>query len=917
MRPLDPGRTAFPHPGAWFFGTGLVRAAVVAAGLGWAATGTAADLTFFAYSDSHYEAEHTGTRSEVNWINNLPGTAWPTEVGGVVGTPKGVIMAGDLIDDGAVSALYPTQWANWSADYGVNGEGRCKFPVFENVGNHDLNTNLFMFNKVAERNLVRKDAGLIGDISPNGYHYSWDWDGIHFVNVNLFPGNVWEGEADSYGPAHKPQNSRDFLVQDLQTQVGNSGRPVVVIQHFRPVDENWWTYSAADKYHKVIQDYNVIMIMCGHQGGGVNNIWRGINWASSNGNVEAYRISDDNKLSIAMRGSSSWGQVFQKAFYRSYATSGRAAVINNGGWATDVASTTATLSGKLLYAAVGSTAVTIHWGTSDGGTNGAAWQHSTNLGVQTPDSVFSTGISGLQPNQNYFYRCSATNSKGTAWAAASIPFTAAGTLPAGWGTRFVGYEQRPWGGANESNGAFTVVGSGRDIGEGGQPIDNFQYAYCGLDGDGEITARITSSVVTSREPKVGVMMRETLADDSRNVSLLLVKNETIRLMSRSNPGGGTSSTNNSPPTVPNWVKLSRIGNIFTGYQSLDGSSWTQVGSPVTIGMASNIFVGLAVTAGNRDGSRNHSATFDHISVTGDNLPMPPSISNVGDQVIEVNGSTGPLAFTLGDLETNPAALELTGSSSNPALVPDNRIVFGGSGANRTVTVTPLAGTTGSATITLTVDDGTLSASDTFLLTVLAGQVFVSEWQSVSDHAAAPQSLALTETPVVEPRMAGLRRLVVAFSAPVTVTNPTAAVTISGLNQAGTINLASLGISANAAASGNLLTLTFTQAGNPVALPDAAKWRFTLNPAAIGGAGGLVLSPSAATTRVVASLAGDVDGNGRVTGLDLNRIATAGAFNPGSAASLRADVNGDAAIDQADQTTAWANRARRTDTLTIP
>jgi hypothetical protein len=502
-----------------------IRSVVPASILSFAACSilSAAELTFFAYSDCHYEPEHTGNRTQVITMNNLPGTAWPAAFGGVVGTPRGLVMAGDLIDDGAVAGLYPAQWANFSADYGVNGEDRFDFPVFEGVGNHDLNTNMFMFNNVADRNIVRQNAGLIDGISGNGYHYSWDWEGVHFVNLNLFPGNVWEGEADGYGSVHHPQNARDFLVQDLQTHIGNSGKPVVLIHHYRPIDENWWTFSAADKYHQVIQDYNVIMIMCGHQGGGVNNTWRGINWASSNGNMEAYRITDDNTLSIAMRATNSWGQVFQKDFYRTYATSGLAAVVNNGEWASNITRTSASLSGKLLYEAAASTSVTVYWGTSDGGTNPGAWQHSTVLGVQTPNTVFSTGITGLQSSKNYYYRCSATNSQGTVWAAASIPFTTGGVLPAGWGTRFVGYEQRPWGGAKENTGTFTVVGSGRDIGESGQTIDNFQYAYRSLDGDGEIKVRITSSVVTSREPKVGVMMRETLNDNSRNVSLLLIK----------------------------------------------------------------------------------------------------------------------------------------------------------------------------------------------------------------------------------------------------------------------------------------------------------------------------------------------------------------------------------------------------------
>jgi formylglycine-generating enzyme required for sulfatase activity len=72
---------------------------------------------------------------------------------------------------------------------------------------------------------------------------------------------------------------------------------------------------------------------------------------------------------------------------------------------------------------------------------------------------------------------------------------------------------------------------------------------------------------------------------------------------------------------------------------------------------------------------------------------------------------------VGDAQTAAGSLIISGSSSNTTLVPNANIVFGGSGANRTVTVTPASSQTGTATITVTVSDGSLSASDTFLLTV--------------------------------------------------------------------------------------------------------------------------------------------------------------------------------------------------------
>src|SRR4029077_1506685 len=62
-------------------------------------------------------------------------------------------------------------------------------------------------------------------------------------------------------------------------------------------------------------------------------------------------------------------------------------------------------------------------------------------------------------------------------------------------------------------------------------------------------------------------------------------------------------------------------------------------------------------------------------------------------------------------------LTVSGSSSNQTLVPNTNIVFGGTGANRTVTLTPAANQFGTATITLAVSDGVLSTSTSLQLTV--------------------------------------------------------------------------------------------------------------------------------------------------------------------------------------------------------
>ncbi len=137
---------------------------------------------------------------------------------------------------------------------------------------------------------------------------------------------------------------------------------------------------------------------------------------------------------------------------------------------------------------------------------------------------------------------------------------------------------------------------------------------------------------------------------------------------------------------------------------------------VTVTPLANAFGTATITVTVTDANSGSAVDTFLLTVTSQN--DLPTISDIADQTIAEDGTTGALAFTVGDVETAAADLVVTGSSSNTALVPNANIVFGGSGANRTVTVTPLANAFGTATITVTVTDANSgSAVDTFLLTV--------------------------------------------------------------------------------------------------------------------------------------------------------------------------------------------------------
>ena len=95
----------------------------------------------------------------------------------------------------------------------------------------------------------------------------------------------------------------------------------------------------------------------------------------------------------------------------------------------------------------------------------------------------------------------------------------------------------------------------------------------------------------------------------------------------------------------------------------------------------------------------------------------PAISDIPDQTTPANSSTGPIAFTVADGETPPNELTVAVTSSDSGLLPAANVVLGGSGANRTLILTPAANHAGLSTITVSVSDGIQSVSDTFILTV--------------------------------------------------------------------------------------------------------------------------------------------------------------------------------------------------------
>lgn len=114
------------------------------------------------------------------------------------------------------------------------------------------------------------------------------------------------------------------------------------------------------------------------------------------------------------------------------------------------------------------------------------------------------------------------------------------------------------------------------------------------------------------------------------------------------------------------------------------------------------------------GGRISSTSFTVTVLRANTVPVISAISRTNTTV---NTATPAIGFTVSDLETPEADLTLSAVSANTLLVPNANIVFGGSGNERTVTITPAGGQTGVAPVTVTVSDGINTASSSFAVMV--------------------------------------------------------------------------------------------------------------------------------------------------------------------------------------------------------
>src|SRR5580693_9081968 len=201
------------------------------------------------------------------------------------------------------------------------------------------------------------------------------------------------------------------------------------------------------------------------------------------------------------------------------------------------------------------------------------------------------------------------------------------------------------------------------VGPGGEAVsDSFYFVRQPLAGNGSITVQITSltGLIPSRNgtglgtrpglvpwAKAGIIIKESTQPGSAYAAMMVTADHGVRMQD-----DYTNDTAGQPgavsPASPRWLRLTRSGDTITGYESVDGAHWTQVGAVHLAGLPSAVQAGLFAASpayqaisenfgGGESGivaPSQDTAVFDHLSRSG----AWPGGGWTGDYIDAADGS---------------------------------------------------------------------------------------------------------------------------------------------------------------------------------------------------------------------------------------------------------------------------------------
>ncbi len=167
---------------------------------------------------------------------------------------------------------------------------------------------------------------------------------------------------------------------------------------------------------------------------------------------------------------------------------------------------------------------------------------------------------------------------------------------------------------------FEVTVGGSRI---GGTSDRFHFIYRSVIGNFDMSTKVTRLDQADAQSKAGIMARESLAVGSRTIQTYFTptggSNE-VEVSFRGTNNGATTDSGfqvgaRASASSNSWLRLTRVGNVFTAYHNSDGGTNWNISGVMTQLFSTNMVIGLA-TASNTTNGTPTTAGFVSFRTTG-------------------------------------------------------------------------------------------------------------------------------------------------------------------------------------------------------------------------------------------------------------------------------------------------------------
>lgn len=198
---------------------------------------------------------------------------------------------------------------------------------------------------------------------------------------------------------------------------------------------------------------------------------------------------------------------------------------------------------------------------------------------------------------------------------------------------------------NQVDGGFALSAAGADVWKGGSQNDDAYgaiYQAAAVSSGTSVTARVSSQNDTNPWAKTGVMIRNDMTQPGQSPGYAIMavtpKNGLVFEWDSNGDGYVDSESKVVQDTSrPVWLRLARSGSQISAHYSFDGTTYSQLGTAVTL-------PGIATTQGGGIFTTSHDTTqaqtnfVDGLQITT-NVAAAYSTFATGSAIVGANGST--------------------------------------------------------------------------------------------------------------------------------------------------------------------------------------------------------------------------------------------------------------------------------------